>query len=78
MGCSNFTAIWRQAESSFRFRLIAADADNKFADCAIAAEADFIITEDRHFDALFGSGYKPQPISPGEFIRRFLREAGAR
>ncbi len=58
---------------SFRFHLITGDADdNKFADCAIAAEADFIITEDRHFDAMRASGYKPQPVTPEEFIRRHL------
>ena len=58
---------------AFRLRLIVADPDDdKFADCAIASEADYIITEDRHFDVLRGSGYKPQPISPAEFIRRFL------
>ena len=61
---------------SFRFRLITADVDDdKFADCAIAAEADWIITEDHHFDALIGSGHKPQPITPEEFIARFLRGA---
>ena len=58
---------------SFRFHLITADADDdKFADCAIAAEADWIITDDRHFDALKTAGYKPQPITPEEFIRRYL------
>ena len=58
---------------TFRFHLIAADADDdKFADCAIAAEADYIIAEDHHFEALAGSGYKPQPVTPEEFIRRDL------
>ena len=58
---------------SFRFHLITGDADdNKFADCAIAADADFIITEDHHFEAMRGSGYKPQPVTPEEFIRRHL------
>ena len=58
---------------SFRFQLIADDADDdKFADCAIAAGADYIITNDRHFDALKTAGYKPQPITPEEFIRRHL------
>lgn len=38
---------------SFKFNLITADYDdNKFVDCAIASNADFIITEDRHFDEL--------------------------
>ena len=61
---------------SFRFHLVATDADDdKFADCAIAAEADYILTEDRHFDVLRGSGHKPQPITPEEFIRRHLQAA---
>ncbi len=58
---------------SFRFRLVAADPDDdKFTDCAIATEADYIITDDRHFDALKIAGYKPQPITPEEFIRLHL------
>ena len=61
---------------SFRFHLVAADPDDdKFADCAVAAEAHYVITDDRHFDALKTAGYKPQPIAPDEFIRRHL--AGA-
>jgi len=61
---------------SFRFRLIAADPDDdKFADCAIAAGADWIITVDHHFDALTGSGHKTQPVKPEEFILRNLRGA---
>ncbi|MDB6120469.1 MAG: putative nucleic acid-binding protein [Verrucomicrobiaceae bacterium] len=58
---------------TFRFRQIVSDHDDdKFADCAIAAEVDWIVTSDRHFDALIGSGYKPQPITPAEFIERHL------
>src|SRR4051812_17652881 len=39
-------------QPSFRFGVIAVDADdNKFID-AISAGADFIVTSDRHFDAL--------------------------
>ena len=57
----------------FRFQVIAADPDdNKFVDCAIAVEADFVVTGDRHFDALQSSGYKPKPIAPGEFITNHL------
>jgi uncharacterized protein len=60
----------RQIEPRYRFGVIAADPDdNKFCDCAIAAEADFVITEDSHFAALKLAGYKPQPLSPDEFIR---------
>lgn len=37
----------------FSFGLITADADdNKFVDCAIVANAHFIVTEDKHFNVL--------------------------
>ena len=37
----------------FRFHLITTDPDdNKFVDCAIAANAKFIVTEDHHFEVL--------------------------
>ena len=56
------------------FHTITGDPDDDaFADCAIAAEADYLITSDHHFAPLKGSGYKPQPITPEEFIRRFLQ-----
>lgn len=63
----------RKTYPTYRFHLITAcPDDDKFADCAITAEADYIITSDKHFNALIGSGYKPQPITPEEFITRFL------
>ena len=37
----------------YRFHLITADQDdNKFVDCAIAANAEYIVTEDHHFNEL--------------------------
>jgi putative PIN family toxin of toxin-antitoxin system len=63
----------RQIEPHYRFGIVIADPDdNKVCDCAIAAEADFIVTEDSHFGALKSAGYKPQPITPDEFIRLHL------
>ena len=63
----------RHLAPQFHFRLLTADPDDDiFADCAIAAGAEYIITEDRHFEALRTAGYKAQPITPEEFIRRFL------
>ncbi len=60
---------------TFRFLLITADPDDdKFADCAIVANADHIITSDRHFNSLLGSGYQSQPIAPGVFIERYLNK----
>jgi predicted nucleic acid-binding protein len=45
--------------------------DNAFTDCAIAAHADFVITEDHHFKLLANAGYKPQPITPADFMDRY-------
>jgi uncharacterized protein len=57
----------------FRFNVISTDPDdNKFCDCAIAAEANFVVAEDNHFDVLKSAGYKAKPIKPNEFIRRFF------
>ena len=40
-------------ESYFKFRLITQDPDdNKFVDCAISANAKFIVTEDHHYNIL--------------------------
>ena len=37
----------------YHFNLLTADLDdNKFVDCAISANAKYIVTEDRHFDVL--------------------------
>ena len=37
----------------FRFNLISADPDdNKFVDCAIVANADYIVSQDKHFEIL--------------------------
>ncbi len=37
----------------YKFNLITADPeDNKFVDCAVASNAKYIVTEDRHYDVL--------------------------
>lgn len=55
---------------SFRFNLITADPnDNKFVDCAIMSNADYIVTHDKHFDILKTIGFpKINVISLDEFI----------
>jgi uncharacterized protein len=56
----------------YQFGIIIEDPDdNAFTDCAIASHADFVITDDRHFDVLANAGYKPQPIRPLKFIERY-------
>jgi putative PIN family toxin of toxin-antitoxin system len=63
----------RQVQPQFRFGIIVQDSDdNKFCDCAIAAEADCVVTDDGHFAALESAGYRPKPIAPDEFIRVHL------
>ena len=43
----------RLIDPHFRLNLIDADPDdNKFVDCAFAAGADYLVTEDSHFNVL--------------------------
>ena len=61
------------AHPSYQFHVVTADPDdNKFTDCAITVQADFVITSDHHFEPLAHAGYKPQPIKPEDFIARYL------
>ena len=40
-----------RVDAQFRFHLITADKDdNKFVDCAIVANAEYIVTNDKHFN----------------------------
>jgi len=59
---------------TFNFQLITVDPDdNKFVDCAIAAQVDYIITSDRHFAVLQKVEFpKVNIIHPEEFIKNFL------
>lgn len=73
------SALWgtvKLVSPTFRFGLIVDDPDdNKFMDCAIVAEANYIVTKDRHFRVIAGSGFKPQAVSPEDFIRQCLQIA---
>lgn len=57
---------------SFRWHLIHQDPDdNKFVDCAIAANADFIVTHDKHFRVLDAVTFPPiQVITLDQFEQR--------
>lgn len=47
-------------EPSYRWNLIEQDKDdNKFVDCFVAANADYIIGNDRHFNGLNDIGFPP-------------------
>lgn len=57
----------------FRFSTITADPDdNAFADCAITAHADFVLTDDSDYRTMRNTGYKPQPMKAEEFISNYL------
>ncbi|MBW3130676.1 putative toxin-antitoxin system toxin component, PIN family [Hymenobacter profundi] len=48
----NFSNV-REVIPHYRFQLIPTDQDDeKFADCAVTGQADYLVTEDSHFKAL--------------------------
>ena len=56
-------------EAYYKWQLIEADPDdNKFVDVAIAANADLLVTNDRHFDVLRQLEF---PRVPSSTCRRF-------
>ncbi|MBL7791271.1 MAG: PIN domain-containing protein [Saprospiraceae bacterium] len=58
------------------WHLISVDPDdNKFVDCAIAANADFIVTDDRHFQVLEDVEFpKVKIISSSAFLKMLKGE----
>ena len=54
----------------FFWNLITVDPDdNKFVDCAIAANANFVVTDDRHFNVLKAVAFPPvKVISADDFV----------
>ena len=63
-------------EPTYRWDLIKEDRDdNKFVDCAIAGNADFIITSDRDFNILKDISFPGViAIHPDEFIKMLHNE----
>jgi len=59
-------------EVYIHFNLIEKDADdNKFVDCAVAANAEYIVTNDKHFDILQKIDWpKVSTIRIEEFIKQ--------
>ena len=56
----------------FKFGLIKKDPDdNKFVDCAIACNADYIVTDDSHFEEATSS---PFPLVRTKHLDDFLQE----
>lgn len=58
----------------FHWQLITTDPDdNKFVDCAFAAGAAYIVSDDSHFDVLRDITFPP---IAGDQAKRFYRSAG--
>ena len=62
-----------QQETYYKWQLIEADPDDhKFVDVAIAANADYLVTNDRHFEVLRQLEFPRVPVvSLQEFISSF-------
>ena len=62
-----------QQEAYYKWQLIEADPDdNKFVDVAIAANADYLVTNDRHFEVLKQLEFPRVPVvSLQEFLSSF-------
>ena len=60
----------------YRFGLIIADPDdNKFVDCAIIANADYIVSQDTHFDILRTINFpKVKVIRIEEFVKELGKD----
>jgi putative PIN family toxin of toxin-antitoxin system len=59
----------------YKFGLIAADPDdNKFVDCAIIANADYIVSQDAHFDILKTINFpKVSVVRIEEFVEKLKK-----
>ncbi|GAB3914227.1 hypothetical protein GCM10028803_59280 [Larkinella knui] len=65
----------RLVSPTYFWHLIESDHDDdKFVDCAVACQADYIITFDRHFDILKKIKFpKVSPITPDKFFDIFYQ-----
>ena len=58
----------------YRWRLIFTDPDdNKFVDCALNAGADYIVTNDRHFNILKKIEFPPIKVIDIEMFKNILQ-----
>ena len=65
----------RRVVPYFRWQLIVNDPDDdKFVDAAIAANADLLVTNDRHFDVLKTVDFPKVAISTAQSFRELLTE----
>lgn len=58
----------------FNWNLISIDPDdNKFVDCAVAASADYLVTNDRHFSVLNAIEFPPVNLIRAEDFLKLLQ-----
>ena len=58
----------------YKWNLISADPeDNKFADCALNAGADYIVTNDRHFNVLKSLSFPLVKVADIESFKRIIK-----
>jgi putative PIN family toxin of toxin-antitoxin system len=60
----------------YQFHLLKDEDDNKFVDCAIAANADFIVSHDRDFDILKAVKFPRVKVIKTEEFEKVLAEPG--
>lgn len=60
---------------SFQWTLLADPDDNKFVDCAVSGQADYIVTYDRHFDPLQEIGFPRVDVITPEELKALLEDA---
>ena len=60
-----------EVEIHFKWSVIEQDADdNKFVDCALNGRANFLVTDDKHFNVLKEIGFPPvEVIRTAEFLK---------
>jgi len=57
----------------FHWNLIETDPDdNKFVDCAISANANYIVTEDKHFNVLKSINFPKVNVINIEYFRKLI------
>jgi len=72
INCPNVELI----DPHFRFHLVKADEDdNKFADCAVVANATFIVSNDAHFNSVKSSTFPKMEVKRIEEFSALLSSA---
>lgn len=68
----------RQQNIYFFFELVRADPDdNKFVDAYLAGAADYLISNDRHFDGLRAAGFPAVRVVSAEAFLEILNETAS-